>query len=193
MSLSLTTTFLKKVTDVLTIEMKDQITRLTDRWIDSPIKRKRVFDDITNVIPTESSDNDDTMVLKEIDLLLGFTHTLKRWYLGILQKNNMKNREEDFQTCQVIKKGVVEAERHALRILDHVETYAFKRLDLFKGNKDDWLDQKKTTLATINMIYMIKTKHMMKEIISICMEKNNFMHDFHFQIPTQLTPPFFLY
>lgn len=100
---------MKKVSEILTVQIKSQITRLSESNTDSLIKRKRPFDDISNTeIPVveasgvEARGMDDTFVLKEIDLLLGYTLIrkwrisepqlltvlciVKQWYLGILQK-----------------------------------------------------------------------------------------------------------
>ncbi|SAM00187.1 hypothetical protein [Absidia glauca] len=182
MELSCNKTFLKKVSDILTIQIKNQITRLSDNNTDSSIKRKRPFDDITNTDTpvveasgAESQGMDDTFILKEIDLLLGYTLILKQWYLGILQKSGKNSAEEEYLACKVIKKGVSDAEQQSLRILDYVESHTLKKLELSssltsQGKKDDLFQQKKRTLDTIDMIYNIKIKHMMKEIITIYTE-----------------------
>ncbi|CAO3587667.1 unnamed protein product [Absidia cylindrospora] len=188
----------KSAYDILDVHMKNQILRiekLVNPGPNSSNKRKRPFDDITNtaVVPlepsvasTSSSMNavklEDTTVLNEINHVLKHTHILKQWYLGILQQKGKEDAQEDYLFCKVLKKGVGDAEAHAIKMLDHVQEHHLKRLELLSHSssaqeKNDTLiiDQKTTTLKITDAIYNIKTTHMIKEILNIC---KSLQHDF---------------
>ncbi|ORZ06700.1 hypothetical protein BCR42DRAFT_456361 [Absidia repens] len=183
----------KSAYNVLDVHMKNQILRiekLVDPGPSYSNKRKRPFNDITNtsvislepsVASTSSTSNavmlENVAVLNEINDVLKHTHILKQWYLGILQQKGKEDSQEDYLFCKVLKKGVGDAEDHAIKMLNHIQEYHLKRLDLLPHSssaqeKNDTLiiEQKTTTLKITDTIYHIKTTHMLKEILNIYAE-----------------------